>query len=77
MDDSATTNEDAPLQINVLANDGDVEGSPLTTAVVQPGQWRPGATPTAVSHLHAARQPQRQRVYVPRHDGAADSNWQR
>ena len=34
VNDSATTNEDTPVKINVLANDSDVDGNPLMTEVV-------------------------------------------
>ncbi len=36
-DDSATTAEDDPVTINVLANDGDIDGDPLTVEVTTPG----------------------------------------
>jgi hypothetical protein len=38
VDDSATTNEDTPVTINVLANDDDVDGDNLTVTDVTQGQ---------------------------------------
>jgi VCBS repeat-containing protein len=38
VDDSATTNEDTPVTINVLANDDDVDGDTLTVTGVTQGQ---------------------------------------
>uniref|UniRef100_UPI0014216010 Ig-like domain-containing protein n=1 Tax=Thalassoroseus pseudoceratinae TaxID=2713176 RepID=UPI0014216010 len=37
VDDDATTDEDTPVVINVLANDSDVEGDTLTVSAVTPG----------------------------------------
>lgn len=36
LDDTVTTNEDTPVTSNVLANDTDVEGSPLTATITGP-----------------------------------------
>jgi VCBS repeat-containing protein len=53
-DDAGTMNEDgAPLTINVLANDSDVEGALTVTAVTQPASGVVTFTPTTVTFTPA------------------------
>jgi hypothetical protein len=58
-DDAAPASEDAPVEIDVLANDADPDGDPITvTAIVAPGQGSAAIEPggkvlyTPAAHFH-------------------------
>ncbi|MFN2579063.1 MAG: Ig-like domain-containing protein [Pyrinomonadaceae bacterium] len=54
-DDSATTNEDTPVGVNVLVNDSDVDGDPLTVSAVTQGAHGSVTTDaTSVTYAPAA-----------------------